>query len=223
MDVKTSFVVLRRTDYGEADRVLEILTPDGKQSVIAKGVRREKSRMAGGVELFSVSEGVIHRRRESNGMGVLASVRLSKFYGEMIVRDFERLEFGYEVLRDVSRRAEGVESGEYYEIVTQVLEGLTKYPLDVVRAWYRLNILRVAGEGLNLWRDANGDKLSPELKYEWDVGALALAPHGQGGIGADEIKMMRLMMSSKLSVCARVVGIEEIWPVVERLTRVNAG
>ena len=220
MDIKTSFVVLRRTDYGEADRVLEILTPEGKQSVIAKGVRREKSRIAGGVELFSISDGVIHRRREGNGMGVLASVRLSKFYGEKIVRDFDRLEFGYEVLKDVSRRAEGVESGEYYEIVTQVLDGLTKYALDIVRAWYRLNILRVAGEGINLWRDTNGDKLSPDSEYEWDVGALALAPNEHGSIGADEIKMMRLMVSSRLSVTARVVGIEVIWPVVERLTRV---
>jgi len=220
MDIKTSFVVLRRTDYGEADRVLEILTPEGKQSVIAKGVRREKSRIAGGVELFSISDGVIHRRREGNGMGVLASVRLSKFYGEKIVRDFDRLEFGYEVLKDVSRRAEGVESGEYYEIVTQVLDGLTKYALDIVRAWYRLNILRVAGEGVNLWRDTNGDKLSPNSEYEWDVGSLALAPNEHGSIGADEIKMMRLMVSSRLSVAARVVGIEAVWPVVERLTRV---
>ena len=36
-------IVLRRTNYAEADRVLQLLTPKGRRSVIAKGVRRERS------------------------------------------------------------------------------------------------------------------------------------------------------------------------------------
>ena len=31
-------IVLRRTNYAEADRVLQLLTPKGRRSVIAKGV-----------------------------------------------------------------------------------------------------------------------------------------------------------------------------------------
>lgn len=42
-------IVLRRTDYGEADRVVQLLTTKGRRSVIAKGVRREKSKLAGGI------------------------------------------------------------------------------------------------------------------------------------------------------------------------------
>ena len=56
---RTQAIVLRRTNYGEADRVLQILTPDGKFSVMARGARREKSRLNGGIELFSISEVVI--------------------------------------------------------------------------------------------------------------------------------------------------------------------
>lgn len=56
---RTQAIVLRRTNYGEADRILQLLTPLGKMSVMARGVRREKSRLAGGIELFGVSDIVV--------------------------------------------------------------------------------------------------------------------------------------------------------------------
>ena len=48
-DKRTQAIVLRRTNYGEADRILQLLTPEGKKSVMAKGVRKEKSKLAGGI------------------------------------------------------------------------------------------------------------------------------------------------------------------------------
>jgi len=51
---KTEAIVLRGMDIGEADRVLTVLTPQlGKLKVIAKGVRRLRSRLGGGLEPFS--------------------------------------------------------------------------------------------------------------------------------------------------------------------------
>ena len=49
-------IVLKRTDYAEADRIIQLLTPQGRRTVIAKGVRRQRSKLAGGIELFAVSE-----------------------------------------------------------------------------------------------------------------------------------------------------------------------
>ena len=59
-DVKTLAYVLRRTNFGEADRILNLITPEGKMSAIAKGVRKEKSKLAGGVEMFSLTELNLH-------------------------------------------------------------------------------------------------------------------------------------------------------------------
>src|SRR5919107_6433839 len=51
---KTEGIVLRSMDLGEADRVLTVLTPRlGKLRVIAKGVRRPRSRIGGGLQPFS--------------------------------------------------------------------------------------------------------------------------------------------------------------------------
>ncbi len=47
-------VVLRRTDYGEADRILTLFTPQrGKVRAIAKGARKTTSRLAGHLEPFT--------------------------------------------------------------------------------------------------------------------------------------------------------------------------
>ena len=50
----TDAIVLSRFDYGEADRILTILTPgSGKIKAIAKGIRRQNSRIGGSLEPFA--------------------------------------------------------------------------------------------------------------------------------------------------------------------------
>ena len=50
----TDGIVLSRFDLGEADRVLTMITPElGKIRIIAKGVRRPKSRLGGSLEPFA--------------------------------------------------------------------------------------------------------------------------------------------------------------------------
>ena len=44
-DIRTPGIVIRRVNYGEADRILTIITPSGKISAIAKGVRKAKSKV----------------------------------------------------------------------------------------------------------------------------------------------------------------------------------
>ena len=62
---RTEAIVVRRRDQGEADRVLTLCTPLGKLSVIAKGVRKVRSRKAGHLELFTHTRLVVARSRSS--------------------------------------------------------------------------------------------------------------------------------------------------------------
>jgi len=70
---RTRAVVLRRTNYGEADRIVQLLTPVGRRSVMARGVRKEKSKLAGGIELFAVSDVVLGQGK--GDLGVVTSAR----------------------------------------------------------------------------------------------------------------------------------------------------
>jgi len=50
----TDAIILRRRDFGEADRLLTVFTPRrGKLRLLAKGARKMKSRKAGHIELFT--------------------------------------------------------------------------------------------------------------------------------------------------------------------------
>lgn len=58
-------LVLRRTDLGEADRIVTIFTPHvGKLRAVAKGVRRPTSRLGGHLELFTHSRVLIAKGRD---------------------------------------------------------------------------------------------------------------------------------------------------------------
>lgn len=61
---RTDAIVLKRRDYGEADRLLTVFTPDrGKLVLLAKGVRKTLSRKAGHVELFTHSTLLVAKGR----------------------------------------------------------------------------------------------------------------------------------------------------------------
>jgi len=62
---RTEAIVVRRRDQGEADRVLTLCTPLGKLAVIAKGVRKARSRKAGHLELFAHVRLLLARSRSS--------------------------------------------------------------------------------------------------------------------------------------------------------------
>jgi DNA repair protein RecO (recombination protein O) len=62
---RTQSVVLRRIDFGEADRILTLFTQtEGKVKAIAKGVRRIASRSSGHLELFAHSDVLFAQGRD---------------------------------------------------------------------------------------------------------------------------------------------------------------
>ena len=61
--------VLARRNFGEADRIIDIYSKDkGKISLIAKGIRRPKSRKRGHLEIFSK---ISFQAINGKGMGIL--------------------------------------------------------------------------------------------------------------------------------------------------------
>lgn len=212
-DLRTEAIVLRRTDYGEADRILQLLTPEGKRSVIARGVRKEKSKLAGGIELFSVSEVVIHEGRTE--LGILTGAKLLEYY-DAFVKDIELIEMGGSMMRSVSMRAEQIESPEFYKILKQSLQVMQKHAgedsrwKDILRAWWGINLTRASGEELNLSYDTNGEKLAVDGRYYWDEENVALGKADAGRIGADHIKMMRIMQAMPAEVALKIQGADKL-------------
>jgi DNA repair protein RecO (recombination protein O) len=62
---RTEGIVLKGYNYGEADRILTLITPNnGKLRAVAKGIRKTKSRMSGHLDLFTRSTLFVARGRQ---------------------------------------------------------------------------------------------------------------------------------------------------------------
>lgn len=206
---KTLAIVLRRTNYGEADRILQLLTPDGKVSVMAKGVRREKSRLSGGIELFSICE--ISMVDGKGELGVLTSARLIQFFSH-IMEDYERMQFAYLAIKLVTAASESNEGSEWYDVLAETLAGLDAHSinLDLVEAWFYLRYSSLTGYELSLWNDCDGNKIIEDAKYQYDENEKSLRMADNGDFGSDHIKLLRLTATKPLRSLAQIGGVETV-------------
>ncbi len=205
--IRTRAIVLRRTNYGEADRILQLLTPLGRIAAIARGVRREKSKLAGGIELFAVSDIVVGEGKGQ--LKIITSSRLIQFYRH-ILEDYDRLQFAYETLAQVSKASESLDEPEWYDIVQEVLIGLDNklLPLQLTQLWFYLHVSTVLGDQLNTERDTKGEKLLSDEVYKYDSAEKGFYVAKEGGIAADHIKILRLTQVKSLATMAQIGGIQ---------------
>lgn len=218
---RTRAIVLRRTNFGEADRVLRLITPLGQRSIIAKGVRREKSKLAGGIELFAISDIVINSGK--GDLGILTNARLVHFYRH-ILEDYDRLQFGYEAINLVARASEHIDEPEWYGVLSEVYMGLDvpTIPLQLVQSWFYLHHAELTGYELNLERDVTGQLLDEAKTYMYDVNEKGLRPAEQGDLNANHIKLLRVLAAKPIQTIAQIGGIADILPDIWLVTRQHA-
>jgi len=206
---RTHAIVLRRTNFGEADRIVQLLTPEGKRCVMVKGVRREKSRLAGGIELFAICDVVIGEGK--GDIGILTSARLVTFYRH-IMEDYDRMQFAYLVIQLVSKSSEMVDGSDWYDVLAETLAGLDVKctQLGLIKTWFYLRYSSLMGYELSLWHDIGGDKLLANKTYCYEINERGLKELSNGDINSNHIKLMRLMSTRSLKVVSQVGGLEEV-------------
>lgn len=208
ISLTTKAIILRRTNYGEADRILTILTPEhGQLAVMAKAVRRAKSKLAGGIELFAICElGLVKSSSATNGMWTLTSSRIIVFYDQLML-DYDRLQFGYEAIKQISRLSNAVDTPELYQVLAGVLASLNSHLIDLrlVKAWFSLHLARLKGSELNLLTDSNGMKLVEDVSYDYDIAEQAFVYlDGGGRYDTETIKLLRLLSANPTSILTRL-------------------
>lgn len=221
--LRTPAIVLRRTNYGEADRILQLLTPhNGKISAIAKGVRREKSKLAGGVELLAISD--VSLVAGKGDMWTLTGARMDTFFTH-ILADYDRMQFAYTAIRKVAQAADQVDDEAFYELLRATLESLNdlEIHIDIAVSWFWLQLAILQGQGLNLSTDVNGMKLVEDQNYRFDTDQMAFSFHENGEFTTEHIKFLRLLSAQKPAVAANVSGATQLLGLVRWLSEQASG
>ena len=208
--IQTKAIVVHRTNYGEADRILNLLTPDhGVLSVIAKGARREKSKLAGNIELFTLSNITIHEGR--GNMGTLTGARVDTYFMH-ILEDYDRLQLGYEAIKQIKRVADIVPEPAFFSLLLECFTSLNdkKIPLKLIESWLWLQLAILLGVGLNLAADNHGERLRVDQRYDFDDGTNEFIARENGRFTADHIKLLRLLSAQNPRVAMQVRGVAEL-------------
>lgn len=226
--IKTTGIILKRTDFGEADRLLTIFSHDqGKVRALAKGARKTLSKLGGHLE-----------------PGFMTAFQLSEGRSFYVVTGAD-LQYPYENIRYELRKT----SIAYY--LLEAVDSLT------VENQSHLNVFRLLSDGLVLLETVPSGltevfiapaftlKLLAELGYLPELGECVnchqiLCPEGNafsaqyGGIlctdcqrfdygamklSANTIKIMRLLLENKLEILLRLspdpIMIDELTAIIE--------
>ena len=145
MYITTQGLILRETNYKEADKILTVLTRDfGKRTVKARGCRRKTSKLTAGTQLLVYSDMTLYERQERYLLHEVAV--LEQFLG--LRRDIELLalaSYFAEVLESVAQ--EGVPHPELLSLILNAmyaLDTLKKPPLQV-KAVFELSLMCLTG------------------------------------------------------------------------------
>ena len=140
---RTQAIVLRQQDYAEADRILTLLTPGGKRSVLARGIRRPTSRRAGHLGLFARVELMLAQGRQLDIVTQAESLDAH----EGLWHDLLRFTYACYAAELVDHfLPEEDENPAVYDLLAQTLEVLAEGPdLRLWARYFELTLLRLCG------------------------------------------------------------------------------
>ena len=221
--IKTRGIILRRRAYGEADRILTILTPGmGKLTAIAKGVRRLSSKLGGSMELFYVVDWVLS---EGRTWYVVTSAEVVESQ-QHIQQSLDRVEQASYLARLVDRLAPEEESQpKMYALLLDAIRELPNAHAIVMLRLIEWQLLLAAG-------------LQPELRMCSHCGGvldpqrLGLCPDRGGAlcptclqtealhilIQPETLKILRLFQRAPISLAGRLQVQASIQDELARIT-----
>lgn len=140
----TEGVVLSTRNYSEADRIITVFTKDfGKITVLAKGVRKPKSRKGRNIEVFGRVKIAVSKAK---GFDILTEVELIEGFS-VIRSDLKRTSVSYFFVDTVSSITdEWEENIQLYIHLIKYLRGLEKdRRLKTIRKKFTQGVLEISG------------------------------------------------------------------------------
>lgn len=208
---RTQAVILRRQDFGEADRLLTLLSPDhGKFRAIAKGARKPIARKTGHVELFALVDMLIHRGRE---LHIVVQAETKEPFLPLR-EDLVRATYANHLVELLDRFTAEQDTGpaEFALLVNALGWLCSEVDPRTVARYYELRLLALAGFAPTLGQCAFGQEdLQPQDHYFSPVlgGVVCPEHHAEPDHGLPlsltALKTLRYMQSRE-------------WPAVAALT-----
>lgn len=216
-------IILKRTDVGEADRLLTMFTPDrGKLRAVAKGARKPSSRKTGHVELFNHASLLIAVGRE---LDVVTQADTVETYLRLR-GSLDRLGYAYYFAELVDRfTEEGEENRALYDLILRAFQRLERAAagpgapvsraeqeqLSLLARFFELRLLDALGYRPQLFRCVNcGEELQPEENFFSPAAGGMLNPKCREAqpdaqaVSLNALKVLRFLQTRELEEAERL-------------------
>jgi DNA repair protein RecO (recombination protein O) len=204
---RTEAIVLRRADFGEADRLLTVFTPiRGKLRLVAKGARKPSSRKSGHVELFSHGQFLVAVGRDLDI--ITQAETLEPFLA--LRQDLLRTTYAYYVaeLADAFT-AERDENRPLFDLIKDALGWLcSAEDLMLLARYYEIHLMGLVGYQPQLFVCGSCRKLlEPEVNYLSAADGSVYCRrcgYDRGGtaeLSVNALKVLRFLQSREWETC----------------------
>ncbi len=219
-------IVLKTLDLGEADRILTLLTRHfGKVKVVAKGIRRPTSRLAGYAEPLSHATYQLARGRD---LDVLTGAE-SRSTFRVLREDLDKIAAGWYIAEVADRStAERSPSAPVFDLVETALRHLEAgHAPSLICRWWDLHLLDRTGfrpelgvrsrcggalrEAVNAWSPYDGGAVCTTCVDSSVAGLPALSVRA--------LKSLRYLLASDFAAAARLRIDEALERELERHLR----
>jgi DNA repair protein RecO (recombination protein O) len=206
---KTQGIVLKRKNFGEADRVLTILTERfGKVSAIAKGSRKIKAKLLGHLEPFTLADFQFH---EGKNFYIVTGAEIKDHF-ENIHNDYSKTTRAFYLGELVDKFLENDEKNtEVFNLLSSALEYLEENDVDLMLRFFELKIIEAAGfkpalhqcvycqntlvAGNNFWDQSEGGIICSDCQKKFG--------HGKK-ISDGVIKLLRLIEEQDIETATKI-------------------
>lgn len=192
-------LVLRSYDFGEADRIIVLLTRGhGVQRSVAKGVRRSRSRFGSRLQPFVELDVQLYPGRN---LATLTGADTVSYYGSKIIDDFERYAAACAVLECAERLAVAELGADPYlfDATNRALSRLQQTPHAVaVVDGFIVQATAHSGWGLSLFDCAQCGKPGPHHAFHPGAGGavcVSCRPPGSAEVPAEALHLLWLLLN----------------------------
>jgi DNA repair protein RecO (recombination protein O) len=216
-EIRTQGIVIRKTNMGEADRLLTIITPaHGKIRAMAKGVRKAKAKLSAWLDMFRYNDFSLVSGRTF--YIVTGAQTVEPLIPESM--GWDRLTTAYYICELTDKLVEdGHNLPGLFELVHESMAKLSDKDVlvELVQASFEIKLLEMLGMSPQLHKCAvTGQELEAEdgLMFSVRLGGVLSASQSASDdfartVSANAVKLMRLLASYPLEAVSKVQADEE--------------
>lgn len=206
---RTQGFFIKKTDRGEADQLFTIYTKDfGKLEILGKAIRKIRSKLRGGAELFYLSE--IEFIQGKTHKTLTDAILIENFPN--IKKDLKRLTTAFKISETLDSLVRGQEPDkDIWQLLNETFERINSEKSEIIYYYFLWNLLSILGYGPQLYNCAFCQrKLIPgKLYFSFEDGGVVCPVCSARvkkiqKINPDIIKILRIILKKDWEILSKL-------------------